>query len=211
MFTILIIAAIAVVALGGGAAAIAYGNERKRRGLGGATSRALPAPSKDVLIERSLRDLRIGDVVTIDGKDLLCEGAINYDEDGHRWVAGRLVDGQQVVWCVIGLERVGTAAVRILELDPTDVAGYPPEVLVLGEVRFSLDKRGTATCKLHGDVGNLLGAKATRPEGTVERCRWWLYTSSGDDAAIVEQWGSDYRVLRGKKVAGETIDLIPGS
>ena len=112
---------------------------------------------------------------------------------------------------MIGLERTGTAAVRILELDPTDVAGYPPEVLVLGEVRFSLDKRGTATCKLHGDVGNLLGAKATRPEGTVERCRWWLYTSSGDDAAIVEQWGSDYRVLRGKKVAGETIDLIPGS
>ena len=81
----------------------------------------------------------------------------------------------------------------------------------LFEVRFTLDKRGTATCKVHGDVGNLLGARATKPEGSVERCRWWLYQSSGDDTAVVEQWGADYRVLRGKKVAGDTIDLIPGS
>lgn len=211
MLTILIIAALVVTLGGAGAVAVAYGNEKKRRGLGGGSARALPAPSKDVLVERGLRDLRIGDVVTVDGKDLLCEGAINYDEDGHRWVGARLVDGQHVMWCLVGIERVGTSAVRMLEPDPTDVAGYPPEVLVLGELRFTLDKRGTATCKLHGDVGNLLGAKSTRPEGTVERCRWWLYASSGDDTAIVEQWGSDYRVLRGKKIAGDTIDLIPGS
>ncbi|MEZ4398710.1 MAG: DUF4178 domain-containing protein [Kofleriaceae bacterium] len=211
MLTILIIAAV-VVALGGaGAGAIAYANEKKRRGLGGGGTRALPSGAGDRLLERGLRDLRVGDVVTVDGKDFLCEGAINYDEDGHRWVVARLVDGQDVIWSVVGIDRTGTTAVRMLRPDPTDVAGYPPEVLVLGDVRFTLDKRGTATCKLHGDVGNLLGAKATRPEGTVERCRWWLYASSGDDTAMVEQWGSDYRVLRGTKVSGDTIDLIPGS
>jgi hypothetical protein len=209
MFTILIIAALVVAVGSAGVGAVAYRNEQRRRGLGGATP-ALPAPS-DRLIERGLRDLRVGDVVTMDGKDLLCEGAITYDEDGHRWVCGRLVDGQDVVWCVVGLERVGSQVVRMLTTDPTDVAGYPPEVLVIGPVRFTLDKRGTATCKLHGDVGGLLGGKAPKPEGSVERCRWWLYQSSGDDTAVVEQWGADYRVLRGKKVAGDTLDLIPGS
>jgi hypothetical protein len=208
MLAILIIAAL-IVALGGAAAgAIAFGNERRRR-LAGGDPPALPPG--DVLHERGLRELRVGDVVTVDGKDLLCEGVINYDEDGHRWIGARLVDGKDVVWCVVGIERVGTAAVRLLQLDDTDVAGYPPEVLVIGDVRFTLDKRGNATCKLHGDLGNLLGAKATRPEGSVERCRWWLYASPGDDSAMVEQWGADYRVLRGKKVAGDTIDLIPGS
>ena len=211
MFTILIIAALVVAVGSAGFGAVAYRNEQRRRGLGASTRAALPAPSSDTLIERGLRDLRVGDVVTMDGRDLLCEGAITYDEDGHRWVCGRLVDGQEVVWCVVGIERVGSQVVRMLSADPTDVAGYPPEVLVIGEVRFTLDKRGTATCKLHGDIGALLGSKGTKPEGSVERCRWWLYQSSGDDTAVIEQWGSDYRVLRGKKVAGDTIDLIPGS
>lgn len=213
MFAILIIAAL-IVALGGAAAgAVAFGNERRRRALGsgGGEQRALPAGVGDTLPERGLRELRVGDVLTVDGKDLLCEGVIDYDEDGHHWVGARLVDGKDVAWCVVGIERVGTAAVRLLHPDDTDVAGYPPEVLVIGEVRYTLDKRGNATCKLKGDLGNLIGAKAPKLEGSVERCRWWLYASSGDDTALVEQWGADYRVLRGKKVAGDTIDLIPGS
>ncbi len=210
MFTLLIIAALAVAVGSAGYGAIAYRNEKRRRGLGGGGQAALPAPS-DTLPERGLRDLRMGDVVTVDGKDLLCEGAISYDEDGHRWVCGRLVDGQDVVWCVVGIERTGSQVVRMLTADATDVAGYPPEVLVVGDVRFTLDKRGTATCKLHGDLGTLRGGKAAKPDGAVERCRWWLYQSSGDDTALIEQWGADYRVLRGKKVAGDTIDLIPGS
>lgn len=210
MFALLVIAAL-VVALGGTAAGlVAFGNERKRRGLAGGDTKALPSGVGDVLHERTLRELRTGDVLTIDGKDFLCEGVINYDEDGHRWIGARIVDGKDVAWCVVGIERVGTAVVRVLHGDDTDVAGYPPEVLVIGEVRYTLDKRGNATCKLHGDLGNLIATKG-RPEGTVERCRWWLYQSPGDDTAIVEQWGADYRVLRGKKMSGDTIDLIPGS
>ena len=212
VFTMLIIAALIVAIGGAGAGAILYSNEKKRRGLpsgGGGASLALGAG--DRLVERTLRELKVGDVLTIDGKDYLAEGVIDYDEDGHRWVGGRVVDGQTVRWCVVGLERTGAQHVRLLELDPTDVAGYPPEALILGDVRYALDKRGTATCRLHGDLGNLLGAKQTRPEGHVERCRWWLYSGPGDDTAVVEQWGADYRVLRGKKVLGDTIDLIPGS
>jgi hypothetical protein len=55
------------------------------------------------------------------------------------------------------------------------------------------------------------GCCQQRPEGHVERCRWWLYSAPGDDTLMVEQWGSDYRVLRGKKIVDGTIELIPGS
>jgi hypothetical protein len=200
-----------IVVLGGAAAAgsIYAINDKRRRALPPSTTRALPA-SGDRLIERTIRDLRIGDVVTIDARDYLCEGVIHYDEDGHRWIGSRLVDGSETRWCVVGLERSGLSPVRLLtQEDASDLVGYPPEALVLGDTRYSLDKRGTATCKLSGDLGTLGGGK--RPEGTVERCRWWLYSAAGDETAIVEQWGSDYRVLRGKKVSGDTIDLIPGS
>ncbi len=210
MLTFLIVVAL-VVALGGAAGGVViYGNEKRKRGLpSGPSQKALPG---DVLRERSLKELKVGDVLTLDGKDFLVEGVIEYDEDGHRWVGARVVDGSHVQWCVVGLERVGSQHVRLLEHDTaTDIAGYPPEALVIGEVRFALDKRGNATAKLNGDLGNLLGTKNARPEGHVERCRWWLYSASGDDTVVLEQWGADYRVLKGKKVSGDTIDLIPGS
>jgi hypothetical protein len=164
VLTFLIVVAL-LVALGGTTAGVVMYNSEKKKRLGsGDALKALPG---DVLRERSLKELKVGDVLTLDGKDFLVEGVIEYDEDGHKWVGARVVDGSHVQWCVVGLERVGSAHVRLLE-------------------------------------------HAT-PEGLVERCRWWLYSASGDDTVVLEQWGADYRVLRGKKVSGDTIDLIPGS
>jgi hypothetical protein len=198
--------------IGGGAAvSVAASARRRALGPGGSTGRALPA-GREPAGERTARDPRVNDVLTIDGKDFLVEGLINYDEDGHRWTGARVVDGNDIQWMIVGLDRVGTSAIRLLKQDEsTQIAGYPPEVLVIGEVRFALDKRGAATCALHGDLGPLGALKKDRPEGHVERARWWLYTAPGDDTLLLEQWGSDYRVLIGKKVNESLIDIIPGS
>lgn len=209
MLTFLIIVAL-LVALGSGAVGVMrYVNQQKRLRGGDGPKLALPVGGR--LVERGLRELKVNDVVTLDGKDYLCEGVIAYDEDGHRWVGGRLVDGGDVRWCVVGLERIGNEQIRVLAQDPTEISGYPPEALVIGDVRYALDKRGTATCRVSGDLGNLLGARTGKPEGSVERCRWWLYSAPGDDTVVLEQWGQDYRVLKGKKVNAGTIELIPGS
>ncbi|HVV83521.1 MAG TPA: DUF4178 domain-containing protein [Kofleriaceae bacterium] len=206
---ILIVAAL-IVALGSGTVGVVrYVNQQKRALGGGGPKLALPVGGK--LVERGLRELKVGDVVTIDGKDFLCEGVILYDEDGHRWVGARLVDGSDVRWCVVGLERVGNEQIRLLAQDPTEISGYPPEALVIGDVRYALDKRGTATCRVTGDLGNLFGARTDKLDGAVERCRWWLYSAPGDDTVVLEQWGQDYRALKGKKVAAGTLELIPGS
>jgi hypothetical protein len=166
----------------------------------------------DKLVERTVRDLRVDDVLTMDGKDFLCEGLIAYDEDGHKWVAGRIQDAGKVQWLLMGIERAASSSTRLLtQDDATPITGYPPEAIVIGDIRYVLDKRGAATCQLFGDVGSLGALKKDRPAGHVERCRWWLYGAPGDDTLLVEQWGSDYRVLRGKKVVDGTIELIPGS
>ncbi|HEX7843233.1 MAG TPA: DUF4178 domain-containing protein [Kofleriaceae bacterium] len=196
----------------GGVAAvgIAAGERRKSLPPGGAP--ALPAGGGDKLVERGVRDVRVDDVLTIDGKDFLVEGLIAYDEDGHRWASARVVDGRDVRWLVIGIERTGAGAMRLLvQDDSTQISGYPPEVLVIGDLRYTLDKRGAATCALHGDLGALGALKKDRPDGHVERARWWLYAAPGDDTLLLEQWGADYRVLKGKKVGDATIELIPGS
>ena len=204
---------IVILTVLGSATAVGYAMNSRRRALpSGGGQRALPAGDSDKLFERDMRDLRVGDVLTIDGKDFLCEGRIDYDEDGHRWIGARIVDGSDVRWLVVGIERAGTSPTRLMTVDPAvEMSGYPPEAINVGEVRYTLDKRGTATSKLTGDVGGLGSLKADRPESHVERCRWWLYSAPGQDSLIVEQWGADYRVLRGTKVNDGTIDLIPGS
>jgi hypothetical protein len=212
VLTFLVLMLLVVV---GGAATVGgllYVNEKRKRLGSGGERKALPAGPGGALVERGLRDLRVGDVLTVDGKDFVVEGTINYDEDGHRWVAGRSVDGADVMWLMIGIERVGTALLRVLRQEADhEIAGYPPEVLVIGETRYTLDKRGTATCKMSGELGALGAAKDKRPENHVERCRWWLYGGAGEDTLVLEQWGGEYRVLRGKKVSPDTVDLIPGS
>jgi hypothetical protein len=197
-----------VVIVGSGAV---IGARRSKQLPGNGGQKMLPSVG-DKLLERTVRDLRVDDVLTIDGKDFLCEGMIAYDEDGHRWVGGRIVDGNDVKWLLMGIERAAASSTRLLTQDSsTPMTGYPPEALVIGEIKYVLDKRGAATCSLFGDVGGLGALKKGRPEGHVERCRWWLYNAPGDDTMIVEQWGSDYRMLRGKKVGDGTVELIPGS
>lgn len=196
----------------GGVAAVGIAVGERRKSLAAGPAQALLPGGGDKLVERGVRDLRVDDVLTIDGRDFLVEGLIHYDEDGHRWSGARLVDGRDVQWLVIGIERTGAGAMRLLvQDDTTQLSGYPPEVLVIGEVRYALDKRGAATCALHGDVGALGALKKDRPEGHVERARWWLYSAPGDDTLLLEQWGADYRVLRGKKIGEGTIELIPAS
>ena len=202
-----------VLTVVGGVTAVGIAMNERRKALGsGDGPKALPAGSGDRLLERTVRDLRVDDVLTIDGRDFLCEGLIAYDEDGHRWSAGRIVDGADVQWLLLGIERTSMTSTRLMKQDDTQpIAGYPPEALVIGDVRYVLDKRGAATCKLLGDVGALGDLKKDRPPGHVERCRWWLYSAPGDDTLLVEQWGADYRLLRGKKIVDGTIELIPGS
>ena len=197
---------VVLTVLGGVAAVGIAANERKKLPAGDAP-KALASGH-----ERTVAEVRVNDIVTIDHKDYVCEGVINYDEDGHRWVAGRCVDNKVIQWLVVGLERAGAGATRLLtQDDETQISGYPPEALVIGELRFAVDKRGTATCELKGDVGGLGDLKRDRPEGHVERCRWWLYSAPGDDTLLVEQWGGDYRVLRGKKVGEGVIELMQAS
>jgi hypothetical protein len=196
----------------GGAAAVGIAINDRKKQLPGGGQKALPAASGDKLLERTVRDLRVDDILSLDGRDFLVEGLVNYDEDGHRWLGGRVVDDKDVRWLLVGIERTGSSALRVLKQDEsTTLSGYPPEAIVIGEIRYALDKRGAATCSLHGELGALGDLNKDRPDGHTERCRWWLYAAPGDDTLLVEQWGADYRLLRGKKVGEGTVDLMPGS
>ncbi|GAB4526739.1 MAG: hypothetical protein Tsb0020_44440 [Haliangiales bacterium] len=211
MFTGLLIALLALVTILGGRAMW----QRRQSALSGGSERlALPGAGGDggdQLLSRTIRDLRPRDIVTWDGRDFVVEGVASYEEEGHRWLAGRVNDGTDEHWLVVGLERGGGLTARMLKLAPEiEMEGMPPEILVTdNDTRYRLDKRGTATVQVRGQTG--LNLRTDVATGTAERCRWWVYDAPGDGSVIVEQWGGEYRVLRGKEVRPESLDLMPGS
>ncbi|HTE50486.1 MAG TPA: DUF4178 domain-containing protein [Kofleriaceae bacterium] len=213
MFTALLIAILIVA----GAATVVGGgllwSSQRRRALerGAGEPRQLGGGDGQRLIERGVRDMRPGDVVQQGGRDWVVEGVLHYDEDGHRWIAGRMIDVQDTRWLVVGMDRVGSTSVRVMQHDDqVDVGGYPPEAIETDGKRYRLERRGTATIKLVGDPGAIPGAKDLAPE-SVLRCRWWRYQAAGPDCLLVEQWGGDFRVLRGTAIADDDVDLMPGS
>jgi hypothetical protein len=211
VFTALIIAALiiagAATAVGGGLVFAA----RRQRSLPGGDTKLLTTGSGGDLIERGFSDLRVGDIVQYSGQDFLVEGVIKYDEAGHEWSMANVVDGKDQHWILVGLERSGGASKRLLHATTeVDINGYPPEVLVIGDVRYSFDKRGTATASLDGSTGTLSGGSAAGAT-SVHRCRWWSYQAAGDSTLLVEQWGDDYRVLVGRSVSDSELEMMPGS
>lgn len=181
-------------------------DSQKRLGPGGGPSSGSSSSS-----ERGLRDLRVGDIVQYEGRDFLVEGVVLFDEDGHRWLSARVLDGRDERWVVAGMERAGTSRIRVLAHQPDiELSGYPPETLVAGGNRYALDKRGTATARLYGDVGEV-GQASQNPADTVVRCRWWRYESPGEACLIVEQWGDLYRALVGRIAGQSDIEMFPGS
>jgi hypothetical protein len=205
LITLLIVALIATATAGGLALM-----QRRHELAGKPGVKALPGSGEAKLLERTVRDLRTGDVLTYEDRDYLVEGVVHYDEDGHRWCAGRMVDGDDKRWLVVGLERGGSLVMRLMQEDrDVEIEGFPPEVLLVGKQRFKLDRRGTATARMTGDTG--LGSGQDEGMESVERCRWWLYETPGDETMIVEQWGDAFRVLRGVKIGPGLIDMMPGS
>ena len=182
---------------------------RKNAGLlGGGDTKLLRGASE----ERGVHEMRVGDVIQYSTQDFLVEGVINYDDDGHRWVTGRLVDGKDERWLMSGMDRVGSGSLRLVAPEKeVQINEFPPEVIHAGGLRFNHERRGNASAKFSGDLGSLPGIRGKLLDNTVERCRYWLYRSTGDEILIVEQWGNEYRVLRGENMSPDTISLLPGS
>jgi hypothetical protein len=211
MFTALLIA---ILIVAGGATVVGGGlvlAAQRRKALEGSAPPQL-GPGGARLLERGVRDLRVGDVIQHSGRDYLVEGVVHYDEDGHRWLAGRLADGSDVRWLLVGMERAGPGALRLLVTDTeVEVSGYPPETIHADGKRYNLEKRGTATARIEGDAGMLGGKQIGLAPESVSRCRWWRYEAAGSDCLIVEQWGGEYRALRGGAVGPVDLEMIPGS
>ena len=95
---------------------------------------------------------------------------------------------------------------RVLDKDTTtQITGYPPETLEVGGESFRMSGRGNAGVSAEGDVGIAGLGKS------LLRIRYWRYTAPGDKMVVVEQWGSDYRVVTGKAIPEHMFMVLQAS
>lgn len=210
MMTVLLLC---LAALGGGIAGTALVRWQRKGSHalpGGGDQLALGDGSEQDFHERTIRELKVGDIVQYDAHDFLVEGVIEYNEAGHEWRAGRLVDGDLDLTLMVGLSRTRGDSVCVLKVDPASkIDSFPGEILLAGNKKYAFDKRGHATATMRGDLGSLHGQSALGNSASF-RCRWWLF-EDGNHVAVVEQWRDDFRVLTGEYIKSTQLDLMPGS
>jgi hypothetical protein len=201
MLTWLVLATLALVTGG----FLAYRSGKKR------AQPALPSgEGATALLERTLVDVRVDDVVQSQGRDWLVEGIVRYEEDGHTWRGARILDGGDESWLVVGLDRGIGVNVRLLKsAKGIELSGYPPETLSVDGMHYTLAKRGTATAIFEGQLG-ALPVKGLTP-GASLRCRWWRYQAAGEKCLLVEQWGDTYRALSGETLPPDQVELLAAS
>lgn len=215
MFTWIILSALAL--LGGGALAYRMG----RRHAHGALAKPTPRPEvggrpEVALLGRGLSDMRPGDIIERLGRDWLIESVVNYEEAGHRWSAARIIDRDDIVWLLVGLDRGPQLSLRWLAADAAlTMTGYPPKAISHPEGKpdcrtYRLSRRGTATVKVKGDAHDLPAASSLASGGSL-RCRWWLYQAAGQHCLLIEQWGETYRALVGESVTADSVELLAAS
>ncbi len=198
----------AIAMVSGGFVAYRVG---KARGVRAALPAAGGSSQSRAQLERTLKDVRVDDIVQHAGKDWLVEGIIQYDEDGHTWRGARCIDAPDECWWLIGLERQGSPTVRLMtRAKGLALAGYPPETIHQDGLAYKLAQRGTATTLLNGQLGDLPGVKG-QAKNISMRCRWWRYAAAGEKTLLVEQWGEDYVGLVGEQVKPDDVDLLSAS
>jgi hypothetical protein len=171
--------------------------------------RRAPAPA---LLDRTLFDLRVGDIVQLDGRDWVVEDRLRYEESGAQWLEYLLRDGADARWLCV--EEDDWLEVSWLEPAPAELVrqvlegGNPrPKTLTWDGIAYGLRGRGRAS----------LTSSARTLNRRVGWCHYGDYEGAEGRVLSVEIWGQgdttnpeDIEVTLGRRVKPELVGLLPG-
>ncbi|MCP9848924.1 DUF4178 domain-containing protein [Cyanobium sp. Morenito 9A2] len=167
--------------------------QRSRRRLG---SRPLP------LRERTLFDLRLGDIVQADARDWVVEDRLIYEEDGFQWLEYLVRDRQDARWLVV-CEDDWLEVSWLETMDFRPPRPLPQELTWQGNV-YTLREQGEATVTATARTMN------RRPG----RCRYADYVAREGRLLGAELWGvgedQEVEVSVGWRIDPSCLTLLPG-
>lgn len=151
--------------------------------------------------QRSVRNIRLNDIVTYMGQDFIVQSIATFDERGWRWKEYLLVDGKDEQW--LEVEEDDELFVGLIkEIDTVPFEGTkPPDALSYDGVRYKQVERGEASITYEGEAGARRGG----------RCKYFDYEGEGANYLSVEQIGETFEVYVGREVQEAGLEILPGS
>jgi hypothetical protein len=151
--------------------------------------------------ERSIRNIRLKDIVTYTNQDFIVESICTFDQNGWKWKEFLLADGNDQWW--LEVEDDDELFVGLVkEVDDLKIEGaHPPDQLNYDGVRYKQVERGEATITYEGAHGKRRGGA----------CKYYDYDGEGDHYLSIEQFGESYEVYVGREIDESTVEILPGS
>lgn len=150
--------------------------------------------------ERTVMNLRTGDIVTYDLEDYEVVGKLSYNDHGYKWYAYQLQGASRVIW--LSVEMDDTLELGIYEKSKLKLSEPIPKTLEADGVTYYLDESGTAVVRGEGRSQNVDGVQ----------CRYFdFYDDEEEKYLSVEIWGSEIEVSTGYGIEEYEIKIIAGS
>ncbi|OKH51494.1 hypothetical protein NIES2101_18155 [Calothrix sp. HK-06] len=176
-------------------AAIIYTQRRQIQNLLKPTT----SNKKLALVNTTIFDLKIGDIVQHMGIDWVIEGKLTYQEGAYYWYEYLLQDKDKIVW--LSVEEDDRVEVALLEpTNQLDVSkDPPPELTFAGEIYTRVDYGKARMTR----TGLTMKRKA-------EKCGYFDYESADGKILSIEIWDGDIEVSVGEKISPRSLTILPG-
>ncbi|MFO8238768.1 MAG: DUF4178 domain-containing protein [Prochlorococcaceae cyanobacterium] len=158
--------------------------------------------------ERTLFDLRLGDIVQAEAADWVVEDRLLYDQDGFQWLEYLLRDGDRSRWLVVCEDDwLEVSWLEAVTLVPAPSLPLPAELSWQG---------GSYRLKEQGIAG--VTASHRRMNQRLGRCRFADYCGPGGRVLGLEIWGqpggspadAEIEVTAGRVIDPRSLTLLPG-
>lgn len=158
--------------------------------------------------QRTLFNLRVGDVVQRESRDWIVENTLVFDQKGFQWQEYYLRDGAEGVWLVVvDDDRIELSWMH--QVPPEEVSVVFPlrDELVYQGVRYRLSEKGIANYR-----------KTSRGSQQGGPCRFHDYVAQSDRVLSVEIYSAselladdgEIELCVGVRITPESLTLLPG-
>jgi ribonucleotide reductase alpha subunit len=150
--------------------------------------------------ERTVLNIRIGDIVTFDLVDYEVVGKITYRDGSYEWFAYQLLEGSSTKW--LAAEMDDELELGVYETVKLPVGEpFPKELKYEGKTYYK-DEQGEARVTGEGRSKNINGRTT----------RYADYISEDEETYLsLESWGSEVEVSYGYDIEPYEIKIIAGS
>ncbi len=190
----LIFIIIGIIAVG----MVIYLVNQQQPALTGKEDKKLPAKKRN-LLECTIFNLEIGDIIQHMGIDWVVEGKLTYKVGAYSWFEYLLQDEEKIAW--LSVEEDDTVEVALLEpSNQIDISDIPPQELNLAGETYKLEDSGTARMTRTG----------LTMRRTAEKCEYFDYEGSDKKVVSIEIWDGDIEVSIGEKISPRSLTILPG-